>query len=242
MTKEQILNLIAQKIEGQGNQIDTGNALPVILRYILDLAGFQRVELIYDYRTGVITKRGESAPLNYEQVSGLVNDKNNFVTLYTVEGEYLLPQVNDGGAVIFTGLNVLSYGSWAHRIAINFENEIKAEYYELENADKIGDLASLDTDHKTNIVEAINELADMLETEELVISMMQSNAERKLIYDLCSKHLQLAKNIIFYQPSDQMYYRINGYNMVNGVLKMHVLMGATALVVSLASNGSLSVA
>lgn len=37
MTKEQILALIASKIEGQGNQIDSGSALPLILRGIMDL-------------------------------------------------------------------------------------------------------------------------------------------------------------------------------------------------------------
>ena len=37
MTKEQILSLVSSKIEGQGNQIDIGNALPAILRGIVEL-------------------------------------------------------------------------------------------------------------------------------------------------------------------------------------------------------------
>lgn len=37
MTKEQILALVSSKIEGQGNQVDTGSALPEILRGIMDL-------------------------------------------------------------------------------------------------------------------------------------------------------------------------------------------------------------
>lgn len=37
MEKEQILALISSKIEGQGNQVDTGSALPEILRGIMDL-------------------------------------------------------------------------------------------------------------------------------------------------------------------------------------------------------------
>lgn len=37
MTQEQILALIASKIEGQGNQIDAGSTLPAILRGIIEL-------------------------------------------------------------------------------------------------------------------------------------------------------------------------------------------------------------
>lgn len=37
MTKEEILELIASKVEGQGNQIDIGNAMPAIMRGIIDL-------------------------------------------------------------------------------------------------------------------------------------------------------------------------------------------------------------
>lgn len=37
MTKEEILKLIAENIEGQGNQIDSGSKLPPILRGIIDL-------------------------------------------------------------------------------------------------------------------------------------------------------------------------------------------------------------
>lgn len=37
MTQEQILALIASKVEGQGNQVDTGSALPEILRGIIEL-------------------------------------------------------------------------------------------------------------------------------------------------------------------------------------------------------------
>lgn len=37
MTKDQILQMIASRVEGQGNQVDTGTALPVVLRGIIDL-------------------------------------------------------------------------------------------------------------------------------------------------------------------------------------------------------------
>lgn len=37
MTKQEIKNLIAEKISGQGNQVDLGSALPTILNEIVDL-------------------------------------------------------------------------------------------------------------------------------------------------------------------------------------------------------------
>lgn len=37
MTKDQILQMIASRVEGQGNQVDTGTALPTVLRGIIDL-------------------------------------------------------------------------------------------------------------------------------------------------------------------------------------------------------------
>lgn len=110
----------------------------------------------------------------------------------------------------------------------------------------IGDLADLATDHKSNVVEAINELFGVLETPNMEISMMQSNAQRKLIYDECVKHLPIAKNIVFYNVSDAMYYKVNGYNLVNGILYLHTVMangtGLRSVSVQIASNGSISVA
>lgn len=37
MTKDQILQMIESRVEGQGNQVDTGTALPTVLRGIIDL-------------------------------------------------------------------------------------------------------------------------------------------------------------------------------------------------------------
>lgn len=110
----------------------------------------------------------------------------------------------------------------------------------------VGDLANLETDHKSNIVEAINELFGVLETPELEVSMTQTNAQRKVIYDECAKHPPLAKNIVFYNMSDAMYYRVNGYNLVNNVLHLHAIMqgeGGTlrSVVVQIGSNGTISV-
>lgn len=108
----------------------------------------------------------------------------------------------------------------------------------------IGDLATLETDHKASIVDAINEIFDVLETQEMVVSMMQSNAERKKIYDECVLHPHIAKNIIFYNVSDSYYYKVNGYKMVNGILHLNTIMvddGIRAVSVKIASNGSISV-
>lgn len=149
MTREEISSLIASRIEGQGNQVDLGNALPTILRGILDLLG------------------GED--------------------------------------------------------------------------ERVGDLASLDTDHKSNLVEAINEIADLVETPHFVISFSKSSAELKEVYEECKANLVLAKNIVFYNSNTNLYYRVNGYNMVNNVLKLHALIGATDTTINLSSNGTLSV-
>lgn len=241
MTKEDILKLISSKIEGQGNQIDSASVLPAILRGIIELSGMKRIELLYDERTDKITELGKSEVLTYEQIFAFVNDTGNFVTLFTIQGEYLLPQLNDGGAVIFTGLNVLSSGAWAHRVAINVDNEIKAEMFELEHSQKIGDLADLDTDHKDTIVSAINEVADLVETQHFVISFQKSATELKEVYDECKANLVLAKNIVFYNSNTNLYYCVNGYNMVNNILKLHAIIGDVNTIINLSPNGTLSI-
>ena len=108
-------------------------------------------------------------------------------------------------------------------------------------ANQIGDLATLDTDHKSTLVEAINELADLIETQHFVISFSKTNEELKNIYEECKANLNLAKNIVFYNANDNLYYRVNGFNMVNNVLKLHAIMGTTDTTINLASNGSLSI-
>ena len=112
--------------------------------------------------------------------------------------------------------------------------------------EQIGSLAELETDHKSSLVAAINELADVLGTTELVVNMAQSQAERKVIYDLCKLHPQLAKNIVFYVPDDGLYYGVNGYNFENELLTLHVIMkdsgtGLRHSTFQIASNGSIAV-
>lgn len=110
---------------------------------------------------------------------------------------------------------------------------------------KIGDIAELETDHKSNIVEAINEVFDVIETTELVVSMSQTNPERKVIYDECMLHPQLAKNIVFYDPTDNLYYRVNGYNVTEDYLLLHAIMkgesGLRSVTIQILPNGSIAI-
>lgn len=117
---------------------------------------------------------------------------------------------------------------------------------ELASAEgQIGNLAELLTDHKSSITEALNELADAVETSHYEISMLQSNAERKLIYEEIVKHKHLAKNIVFYNAGDAMYYKTNGYNVVNNVLHLHTIMKIDGqlqdIIVQVGSNGAISI-
>lgn len=113
--------------------------------------------------------------------------------------------------------------------------------YLADNLGAIGDLASLDTDHKSDIVEAINEVANLVETPHFEISFTKSSEDLKTIYNECKKNLTLAKNIVFFNSNTNLYYRVNGYNMVNNVLKLHAIMGDVDTTINLSSNGTLSV-
>lgn len=110
---------------------------------------------------------------------------------------------------------------------------------------QVGDLSNLETDHKSDIIQAINELFDVAETQHMVISMTQSNAERKVIYDECLKHIHLAKNIVLFNADDELYYRVNGYNFHEDVLWLNAIFSDTedlrSVTICIASNGSISV-
>lgn len=108
-------------------------------------------------------------------------------------------------------------------------------------ANQIGELAGLDTDHKSTIVGAINELADLVETPHFVISLSTPSAEVKAIYNVCMENIVLAKNIVFYNSADNLYYCVNGYNKVGNVLKLHTLMQGIDVVLTIASNGTIIV-
>lgn len=115
----------------------------------------------------------------------------------------------------------------------------------VEDFDSVGDLASLLTDHKSDIVSAINEIAEIAETSHYVISLTSSTADLKAIYDECADNIVLAKNIVFYNSVDDLYYRVNGYNKATDAIKLHTIMkgdsGLMDTVITLSSNGTLSV-
>lgn len=108
----------------------------------------------------------------------------------------------------------------------------------------IGELSDLHTDHKSTVVDAINELSDAIESEELVISMTQSNAERKVIYDLVKAHPHLVREMTLLY-TDGLSYVVNGYRFDDISLTIHVIMksdtGLTDVALTIASNGSISV-
>ena len=106
----------------------------------------------------------------------------------------------------------------------------------------VGDMSALETDHKSDLVSAINELFDVAETDNMVISMSQTNAQRKLIYERCKEHNHLAKNIVFLSD-DGMHYRVNGYKFYNNLLYLNVIFsiedGQSTFTIS--SNGSIAI-
>lgn len=115
-----------------------------------------------------------------------------------------------------------------------------------QSGSAVGDLAMLETDHKSDIVSALNEIFDVIETTEMVVSMTKPASEMKVIYDECVLRPQLAKNIVFYQPLDGMYYRVNGYKLTNNILTLNAIMpdpatkAPTNVTIQIASNGSIS--
>lgn len=115
----------------------------------------------------------------------------------------------------------------------------------MAEASQVGDLADLATDHKSDIVSAINELAGLVESPHFVISFDKTADELKEVYEACAENITLAKNIVFFNANDELYYRVNGYAMVSEVLKLHTIMqgdsGLVDTVVNLSSNGTLSV-
>lgn len=128
-------------------------------------------------------------------------------------------------------------------IAACLENILNAA---LESVNVVGELSELDTDHKSTIVEAINELSDILETPELEISFNKTSAQLKEVYNLCTAHPQLCREVVFYNANDEMSYVANGWKIGTGVIDFHLLMsgdGGTIIstVVTLSSNGTLSV-
>ena len=109
----------------------------------------------------------------------------------------------------------------------------------------VGDLSSLETDHKSDLVNAVNELFDVTETQAMVVSLSKSSAELKSIYEACLSHIHLAKNIVFFNADDELYYPVNAYNFHEDALWLNTIFSDNgtlrSVTVSIASNGSISV-
>lgn len=74
MEKDEILALVASKIEGQGNQIDAGSTLPAILRGIIDLIPSTPVAALMVQSANNTTAGGYQVPeLTAEQVTQAYN-------------------------------------------------------------------------------------------------------------------------------------------------------------------------
>lgn len=108
----------------------------------------------------------------------------------------------------------------------------------------LGNLADLETDHKADIIAAVNEIFDIIETSELVVALNKPSAELKAIYEECQARPQIAKNIVFYNESDNMYYKVNGYKVESNAVRLQAIMGSGSNIypvnLILSSNGILS--
>lgn len=114
-----------------------------------------------------------------------------------------------------------------------------------EISDSVGDISQLETDHKSDLVSAINELAGIIEKFTLVISLSQPTAEVVEIYNACIVSPHLAKNIVFFNSNDSMYYVTNGYKIDNEIIYLNTIMVTegtlTSVTLSIASNGTISI-
>lgn len=143
-------------------------------------------------------------------------------------------------------LHAVVYGNGMEQLYIqeDFSKAIIADMGEYAKSDSIGNLTDLKTDHKSNLVSAINELADITETAELVVSTTKSSAELKAIYDLVVAHPQLAKNIVVV-GADGLNYPVNGYGIVEDLLHLHTIFngesGLQDSLIKISANGSIIV-
>lgn len=81
-----------------------------------------------------ISKEGETTALTFAQVKALVDDPTQFVALKYGDIFWLLPQYDDlGGAIVFTGVSLLSEQGDVWRVAINEQNEISDYSIAIEN-------------------------------------------------------------------------------------------------------------
>lgn len=163
----------------------------------------QRVELVFNESTKTITLMGETTPLTHDEISDLIADRTHFVTLLDSDGEYLLPQYLDGAAIIFTGLNIFSYGTWAHRVAINNENIVKDDFYEVARKEDLGDYYT-----KEEIDDKIPAIVH--------IPYLSSSSTHDVLEDCFNKMQNAPEGAIFVMDVDNGYFVLTDVSINGG--------------------------
>lgn len=81
-----------------------------------------------------ITRKNDQTALTFSEVKDLMDDPSQFVALKYIDVFWMLPQYDDeGGAIIFTGVSLMSAQGDLWRIAINEENQISDYSIAIEN-------------------------------------------------------------------------------------------------------------
>lgn len=139
MTREEIKQVIAECLKGQGTQVGLSEKLPTILTELIDIAGLERIDLACSALEPLkITYRGKTEALTFDEVLGLVKDKTKFVTMFVSDMFVLMPTLNIvDDAVEFSGVNILSHQAEVQRVIINSNNEVACEAIELANLNVI---------------------------------------------------------------------------------------------------------
>lgn len=81
-----------------------------------------------------ITRKNDQTALAFSEVKDLMDDPSQFVALKYIDVFWMLPQYDDeGGAIIFTGVSLMSAKGDLWRVAINEENQISDYSIVIEN-------------------------------------------------------------------------------------------------------------
>lgn len=81
-----------------------------------------------------ITRKNDQTALTFSEVKDLMDDPSQFVALKYIDVFWMLPQYDDeGGAIIFTGVSLMSAQGDLWRVAINEENQISDYSIAIEN-------------------------------------------------------------------------------------------------------------
>lgn len=109
MTKQEIKDLIAAKIAGQGSAVDVGGALPVILNEILDAIpevstvrpAYLEMEVVQSFENKTASQAAGIFGINSDQFEALIRGKYPVVVDTINLRSYLVAMLNDGDNVYF---------------------------------------------------------------------------------------------------------------------------------------------